>query len=214
MYKAVIFDMDGVIVDSEVIALRYLEEALAERTIILSNEELAKMIGLSPKQGRQMLAEFCDDYEEIFALYEDKFDQQEIDFKSILNPGIQELLDFMQENNIKAGLASSAYKKDIVEVLEQTGLKKYFSVVLSGEMFQESKPNPEIYIKAMNQLNVKASECIIIEDSAYGIDAGKAAGAYVIAKEETRIPINQGHADIILPDMRHIKDKIRQLIVS
>lgn len=211
MYKAVIFDMDGVIIDSEVIAVRYLEEALAEREIVLSKEEIAEMIGLSPKQGRQMLAKFCGEYEEIFASYEEKFDQQEIDLAGILNPGIRELLDFLMQNHLKIGLASSAYKKDIAEMLRQTGLEKYFTVVLSGEMFRESKPNPEIYIKTMRLLQVKAEECIIIEDSAYGIDAGKAAGAYVIAKEETRLPIDQRNADIILPDLRSIKDKIIQL---
>ena len=144
-------------------------------------------------------------------LYDNKLRKLKLNYSSILNTGVRELLAFLKEKGLKVGLASSADAKDIFEVLEETKLGGYFDLVLSGERFRERKPNPEIYIHAARRLQVKTSECIVIEDSAYGIEAGKAAGAYVIAKEELRIPVEQKGADIILPDIHRIKDKILEL---
>lgn len=211
MYKAVIFDMDGVIIDSEIIFLECFKEVLQEQHSCLHKKDLTTMVGLNAKQGIRILADLCDNPGEIMELYDNKLRKLKLNYSSILNTGVRELLAFLKEKGLKVGLASSADAKDIFEVLEETKLGGYFDLLLSGERFRERKPNPEIYIHAARRLQVKTSECIVIEDSAYGIEAGKAAGAYVIAKEELRIPVEQKGADIILPDIHRIKDKILEL---
>lgn len=80
-------------------------------------------------------------------------------------------------------------------------IKEFFDVILSGEDFENSKPDPEIYISAMKSLGVKKHDCIIIEDSDYGIEAGNKAGAFVIAKKDERFGFSQAKADLQVYDL-------------
>ena len=76
--------------------------------------------------------------------------------------------------------------------------------IVSGEEFEESKPNPEIYLSVPRALNCTAEECIVVEDSEYGIAAGKAAGMYVVARRESELPVCQKEADIIIDSLDEI----------
>ena len=104
------------------------------------------------------------------------------------------------------GLASVSDHKDIEMMLCSNNLEKYFDVVLSGADFVESKPNPEIYLAAAKKLGVLPETCMIIEDSEYGIESGKAAGAMVIAIEDTRFGFVQNRADYLVKNLEEIWD--------
>jgi len=81
--------------------------------------------------------------------------------------------------------------KKIEIVLSQCVLENYFEVILSGEMFDQSKPNPDIYLTAAKKLGFNPEECLVVEDSIYGITAAKLAGMYTVALEESRFGIDQ-----------------------
>ncbi|MBS7009125.1 HAD family hydrolase [Anaerostipes sp.] len=211
MYQAVIFDMDGVIIDSEIVYYNWLKELLAEKGAMIPERELKKIVGLSNSQSLRMMMEWFgrEKGRKLWETYCEEEEGYDLSYKEIVNPGVKELLKLLREHHVKLALASSSAMEEILEILDETGLKDYFPVILSGEMFQESKPNPEIYIETMKQLDVTPGKCIVIEDSDYGIYAAKSAGAYVIAHEENRFGFKQQLADHIAHDMYHVKDIIR-----
>lgn len=212
MFEAVIFDMDGVLIDSEIIYYDWLKEFLERRGYNIPEMKLKRLSGLSMIQSEQMLDKLCENGANLWREYIRESDNYPLKYNEIVNPGVKELLDYLKKEKIKIALASSSDKKEIFEILEEIKLKDYFQVILSGDMFQESKPNPEIYLETIKRLKIMPSKCIIIEDSDYGITAGKKAGAYVIAKEEKRFNFSQELADWIAPDMYQIKNKIQSIL--
>ena len=112
----------------------------------------------------------------------------------------------MKSRGLKIGLASSSVKADILRALKENHLDGFFDVVLSGEEFKESKPNPEIYLTALNQLGVKPNQALIIEDSEKGIAAGVAAGVGVWAIKDNRFGMNQGAAKGLLDNLIDVLD--------
>lgn len=103
-----------------------------------------------------------------------------MNYRELFREDIIKILDFSVENGIKLALASSSKYKHIIEILESCGIRGYFDVIVSGENFMESKPNPEIYRATLNELSVQAEQCIAIEDSYSGIEASTSAGIATI----------------------------------
>ena len=89
-------------------------------------------------------------------------------------------------------------------VIKEIGIVEFVDVIVSGEMFQESKPNPEIYNYTLSKLNLKPEECIAIEDSTYGIQAAKGAGITTFAKRDDRFHFEQDMADVVIDDLLQI----------
>lgn len=211
MVGAVIFDMDGVIVDTEGIYLQWLKTYLDEQGYHIPCEKLCGIVGLSAKMSQNYLNELCgENGEKLWDGYIEACDSYPFSYKKLVIPGIPVLLQYLAHEKIPAALASSSNMADIKEMLIDTGFQKYFQVVTSGEMYRESKPNPEIYLHTAKLLKQKPSDCIVIEDSCYGIQAGKAAGAYVIAKEDNRYGFSQKEADVIARDIYHVKKIIER----
>ena len=117
-------------------------------------------------------------------------------YDSVLNPGVREILIWLKEHGYKTAVASSSTMYQIQTMESVCNLTGCFDQLLSGEMFNESKPNPEIYLTAAKKLNVRPEECIAVEDSKYGIAAGNAAGMRVLAYADDRYGVDQSNSRI------------------
>ncbi len=96
-------------------------------------------------------------------------------------PGVEKILQFLHSKGTPIALASSSYPDVIEIVLEKTGLRKYFNVVIDSKMAGASKPEPDIFLLAAKKLNIQPEKCMVIEDSTNGIKAARTAGMKVIA---------------------------------
>lgn len=213
-YRAVIFDMDGVLVDSEAYYLYARAQFLREQGVPVSDDELSGLVGASLKVDREytyrwfVRAGRALSAQEIASLEEAWWAGRAIDYRDLLNPGVPRTLLWLREHGVRLALASSSPMSNILEVLDACGIEGYFEIVMSGEQFHESKPNPEIYLKTLSHLGLDAHECCCVEDSAFGISAGRAAGLTVFAKREDRFGFSQEDADVVIDQVYDLLDYI------
>ena len=204
--KAVIFDMDGVIIDSEVVYIDFFKKVLEDFDVEISEENLFSLAGLSQQKTDEFLeSKLHRKPEEVYSLMKKYIEGDKINYSSIVMDGFYPLLKELKRKNFKLALASSSPKNTINIVLDELDIKDEFDAVISGEDFKESKPNPEIYIKTCEILGVRAKDAIAIEDSDYGIDSAKNAGLTVIARRENRFNFKQDKSDFIVDNLQDIK---------
>lgn len=208
--KAVIFDMDGVLVDSEPVYLEWEKRFFRQYGIEISDEMYRSTLGQSDADVEKFLEKIWiehgreEEFKTLYELYYENPGFQEFNYRDVLNEGAEELLSFYRQEGKKVALASSSAMPDIKKMLSDCGLEKYFHAVVSGERFTKSKPDPEIYLYTAGLLGVSPLECAVIEDSEAGIAAAKDAGMYTIAKEEKRFRVNQSRADKRVEDLREL----------
>ena len=184
MIRTVIFDMDGVIVDTEPVHYYAYQQHFSKLGITVPDEMYATFTGNSTKNVYQRLRETFALKDEIGALvnrkrelFNDAFDSK-ADLE--LLPGVEDLIKDLYSNGMQLILASSSAKVTIERVFKRFGLHQYFSHIVSGEDFEFSKPHPAIFEHAASLSIALKSQCIVIEDSTNGIKAAKAAGLYCI----------------------------------
>ena len=209
-FAAVIFDMDGVIVDSEAAYKEELRAFAKHLGILVTEQVLNSRVGASHQDFLRLLVDWyaraghAFTADEAMNAYRTWADQRPIDFAALLMPGVPETLASLRERGVHTALASSSPMSDIRTVLEACRLEDAFEVLVSGEQFRESKPNPEIYLHTLDLLKLPADACCCVEDSVPGIAAGKAAGLTVFARREERFGFSQAAADVIIdqvPDL-------------
>jgi len=216
MKKAVIFDMDGVIVNTEPIANKANGELFKSLNITVPDDVYASFIGSSDKNNMQKLIdlyklEYTREYllDEKYKYYYEVFDKAD-DLE--LMPGVKNLIADLHSKDMKLLLASSAAKRKIDRVFSRFDLYPYFDEIISGEDFEFSKPHPAIFLEAVSKSGFTANECVIIEDSYNGIKAAKAAGVYCIAYESGHgLKQDTSEADTFITDFRQLSyEKIRK----
>ena len=184
MIRTVIFDMDGVIIDTEPIHHQAFFTQFAELGITVSDALYASFLGSSTRNVFQQLKQQFGLPQEVEALLRRKrelFNQAfDTDANLDLLPGVRALIEDIQQHGLQMVLASSASKATIARVFDRFGLGPYFTHRVSGEDFAQSKPNPAIFLHAAALAETPVTECIVIEDSANGVAAAKAAGIYCI----------------------------------
>ena len=206
--RAVIFDLDGVLIDSELLHARADNQILKETGISTPDNYFDRFVGWTSKA---MWEEIKKDYNIILSAGELMELQmplklkllQESDYKPV--PGVTELLERLREMEIPMAIASSSPRQFIEAVIEKIGIKQYFTEWLSGEEAERSKPEPDIFLKVAGLLNVEPDECIVIEDSTSGILAAKRAGMRCIGYRN----VNSGNQDLSEADM--IVNKIEEI---
>lgn len=215
MKKAVIFDLDGTLIDSELFYLKLLLEFLKGKGMVLPFEEACKTVGAhnSPIwenvarahggsiSGKALRQEYKDEFER-------KFRNRELDYSQMQFADVLPVLEKLRADGVRMAIASSSSDKIIRRVVEQQNWERFFPVLVSGDNFRKSKPDPEIYRYTMKQLGTVPEETLVVEDSTYGIEAGKAAGVMVAARRDLRFGFHQEKADCLFDDMREILPKI------
>ena len=202
MEKAFIFDMDGVIYDSEPIHAKAKKLVLAEWGISISDERLATFVGRS---SRDFYGTMVKENPQCRASWQELADRKHSLYRTMLAeddsvkamPGIRDLLERIRKAGYPIGLGSSSTMEMIELVLTRLDLKDYFSVLVSGNDLPKSKPDPMIFLTVAERLGVSPSICTVIEDATAGVAAAKAAGMYCIGYYNP----NSGPQDLSRADM-------------
>ena len=206
MIKAIIFDMDGVIFDSETMYINDLIRFFKQHDIEIQVSDCIPLIGIDSKLYYEQAYTMWNnktDFLTFKKLLQDYFHSLNRNYKAVVRPQIYSVLETLSKH-YKIALASSSRFYTINNALDQVDLKKYFSLIVSGEQFKESKPNPEIYLHTIEKLNVNKNEAIIIEDSPKGILAANRAGIKVLALKDDKFGLDQSQADIIIDELNDI----------
>ena len=181
--KAVLFDMDGLMVDTESLSTEAFINSAKAQGYNMTKEETLKVLGFTKAN--------------IYQFWIDYFQGTNVDGKKLVDdhyeyienvlytvgpekmPYVEELLKYLRENNYKIAVASSSDTADIKNNLEKTKLEKYIDEIVSGAEVENGKPAPDVFLLAAKRLGVDPKDCLILEDSKAGIKAGKASGAMV-----------------------------------
>ena len=182
--KAVLFDMDGLMVDTESLATEAFIHSAKKQGYDMTKEETLLVLGFTTKS--------------IYDFWENYFKNSDVSGKQLVDdhykyienilfttgprkmPYIEELLKYLKESNYKVAVASSSNMDHIINNMEKTGLKKYIDEFASGAEVENGKPAPDVFLLAAKRLGVKPENCLVLEDSKAGVIAGSSAGAKVI----------------------------------
>ncbi|MFP7223930.1 HAD family phosphatase [Priestia filamentosa] len=214
---AVIFDMDGVIVDSEPVYRRLNEKIFKKLNIKVDEETKLSFIGGTTERKWTILKNkylLSQSVEELMTLQNIVFSQKEWNFRDILYPEAIPLLKLLKEQSIPTVLATSSDKTRIQAVLDQCGLKKYFNEVVCGVDFERGKPDPDIFLNAAEKVGVPPENCVVIEDSYNGITAAKKANMYGIGVRHKEINMDLSQADETVDSLSEVDIEKLKIITS
>ncbi len=199
---AVIFDMDGVIVDSNPHHKIALEKFCRQHGHELSDQQLQEKVygrtnkdwltNLFGNREEKQLQSYADEKEALF---------REL-YKDVIVPlkGLRNFLDLLNHHQIPRAIATSAPRTNVDFTLSKTGLEKYFPVILDDTFVSRGKPDPEIYIKAAAALGLPNRQCIVLEDSISGVQAGRSAGSKVVGVSTTHTADVLKDTDMVIDD--------------
>lgn len=195
---AVIFDMDGVLIDSERISFKCYQEVLKDYEYEIDEKIYVKFIGRNVAGIKEVLQgefgmefPFDEVYERKSKLTLELTKKNGVKIK----PGVHELLNYLNKENYKIAVATSTRRERALELLEEAKIKEKVNYVVCGDQVKNSKPDPEIFLRAAEGLEVMSHKCMVIEDSDAGITAAHAANM----------------TGIHVPDMKILEDKNKNL---
>lgn len=181
--KAVVFDMDGLMLDTERVFVQAWDYAGEKMGLGKTGYMTLKTLGMNADLSRQVwIEEFGERYnEEELRKYTGEFMKDYYSKNKVpVKKGLYVLLDYLKENGYKLSVASSTKKSQVEQHLKDAGVFEYFDAVICGDMVEKSKPEPEIYLKACAAIGVEPAEALALEDSRNGLLSANRAGMKVI----------------------------------
>lgn len=202
MIKAVIFDFDGTIIDTETAWYKVFKDAYEKYGVDLSLTTYSQCLGTSLQtfnpytylSTHHAIPIDLDEFRAMILQNYEKLIEQES-----MRPGILNLLQEAKAAGLKIGIASSSHRDWIDKFVEKLNIGDYFECYCTADTVSNVKPDPELYLQALEQLGVKANEAIAIEDSPNGARAAVAAGLHTVVIKNTltkQLPFSQGHYTI------------------
>jgi beta-phosphoglucomutase len=226
MLRAVIFDFDGVITDSELLHLASFNSVLGELGIELGKDEYySDYLGLSDydllslmvSSGKIELSK--DEIDKLVKKKNKVFKELAITDGAIID-GVRDFLDLLDSKRIPAAICSGAVMSEIMLILDRATLKGYFREIVSADQVTKSKPDPEGFVLALKRLNnklcspIKANECVVIEDARWGIEAANKAGMQTVAVINTYDAKELTMAKKIISNLRELSIDDMNLLCS
>ena len=213
MIKAVLFDMDGVLLDSETLHMEAAREVLSPYGVEIPEDMREEFMGLSELEYWVRVRENFPELPSPEVLSEKKHDAfWEVIKRSRLTPfeGARETISWLKELGLKLAVVSSTPRKQVEYMLRKLNLRSFFDVVVGGDEVNEGKPSPQSYLLAARRLSVKPAECIVVEDSKNGILAGKRASMYVVAFRPPKKA--RGLAEVEVFDFESLREVISKIL--
>lgn len=216
MIKAVIFDMDGLMIDSERVTFECYQEILKGMNLTMDEEFYKTLLG-KPLKG--IYQRFYDVYgndfpiedviKDVHALMAQRFETEGVPVKT----GLKSLLEYLKTNNYKTIVATSSNRDRVDTILAQAQITDYFDDSICGDEVTKGKPNPEVFLKSCQKLGVSVDEAIVLEDSEAGIQASYDAGIKVICIPDMKYPEKQYEEKTfkIFKDLNDVTDYLKNL---
>lgn len=183
MIKAVLFDMDGTMLDTEPVSARCWKKAAKELGYVIEDRFMNTLFGKNIASIEKMLQEEFGIQDEAAAIIERRL----MHYKAYLaehgvpkKPGLMEVLEYLKNENIPAVVCTSTEKATAENVLKKAGIYEYFTGYVYGDMVTLSKPDPQGFHMAAELAGQKPADCLVVEDSPNGVLAGKAAGGSIV----------------------------------
>ena len=217
MIKAVIFDVDGTLLDTERIYMKAWKEAAAEAGYVMPDVVLQKTRAVNTKDAARIFEEEIGNgfsYQAVRPIRV-RIAEEIIKRESpILKPGVLELLAFLEGKGIRLSVASSTNQQGTREHLAESRILDRFEVVVGGDMVTNGKPHTDIFLKAAEALSVAPEECIVVEDSPAGIRAAHAAGMKAVLVPDQAAITQEiiDMADVVLNSLLEMPTYLKTLI--
>jgi putative hydrolase of the HAD superfamily len=217
LIKAIIFDFDGLIVDTETTWYECYREVLASLNLELSIEQFSKVIGTTDEVLYEYIRENLKnpvDRVEIESAVRDIFAGKM--GEPTLREGVEDYLKEAKELGLKIGLASSSRREWVESYLKKLGIFHYYEVIKTGDEVAKVKPDPELYVKAVEELGIKPGEAVAFEDSLNGLIAAIGAGVHcvVVPNQVTAHLAFQGHSHRLSSMAEMSLKEVLQIVVG
>lgn len=181
--KLAIFDMDGLLFDTERLTKKKLGEVMAKYGYSLDEEAYLKIVGVNSARYREIMIKLYGEkypHDKISSQVREEINRSIRTDGAPVKKGIPELLGYLKGEGIKCAVASSTKSEYVKEYIAVSKLDKYFDLIIGGDMIARSKPFPDIFLKVCEELNIKPQDSVVFEDSENGIRAAVSGGIPVI----------------------------------
>lgn len=209
--STVIFDVDGLMLDTEPLARAAWRQAMSERGLTFDDDLFSQMVGRTKGDARDLILNAYPQglpFDELYARRVEHLDRSIRENGIPVKPGLGELLDYLEAHGYRKAVASSTYHDLTVRKLGRAGVLERFEAVVGGDEVTRGKPAPDIFLEAASRLGASPGECLVLEDSEAGIRAAHAAGMRPVMVPDLIQPDAElaNLAYCILPSLLEVRD--------
>lgn len=205
--EAVIFDLDGVLVDSEPVHHRAMQRLIAPHAV--TADEYALFVGVSLEWTVEWLKRrfgFAEPVDALAQRYDDLVTEQLLREPPTPLDGATELIEMVRERGRAIALASQSRPRWVEATLDGSGLRGQFDLVVTAAEVARAKPAPDVYLHAAERLGVRAEACLVVEDSVPGVESARAAGMFVVQTRQASSAVGrQAGADEVVDSLRSFR---------